>query len=313
MAPAISSTVPQSPTIKQLCLPTFQSPIGKFSSNSIQLLFSVIVREYPRADQTLGEPLNNSHTPAEAITDDSVIAVFSDIHSNLEALKAVIEDMDACGIEQRYCLGDIVGYGANPSQCLELVRSMRCSIIQGNHDAAAGTDISLEMMSPGARFGIEFTRKKLSAPQRRFLRGLPVTIVAGDHQFVHASLDEPADWNYVINQWEAQLHFSFQERSVCFCGHTHVPAIWHQSAKGKIRVAKGTGSLRLPRGGKALINVGSVGQPRDGAAEACYVLFDCKSRRVEFRRVPYDNETTCRKILRAKLPPENAERLRAQR
>ena len=236
-------------------------------------------------------------------------AVFGDIHSNLEALEAVFADMDAIGIRDRVCLGDIVGYAANPSQCLELVQSTGCQVLKGNHDAWVADNSALDELRDVARSGIEFSRGKLTPEQRGYLAALPLVISDDKRQNVHASLDAPSEWPYVAEERDARDHFRSQARPICFCGHTHVPRVWHQDADGDIRSWRGEGRIELPSGGKSLINAGSVGQPRDLCPDACYVVFDAGWRWVEFRRVPYDVGKTKRKIMRAKLPRFTAQRL----
>jgi diadenosine tetraphosphatase ApaH/serine/threonine PP2A family protein phosphatase len=240
---------------------------------------------------------------------DSIFAVFADIHANLEALQAVLADMDAQAISQRVCLGDLVGYAANPAQCLELIRGLRCPVVQGNHDAAAAGDAALDDMRDVAQSGIEFARLKLSAEQRAYLAGLPLTSSSERCQFVHASLNAPDQWRYVMRESEAREHFKVQTKPLCFCGHTHVPIVWHLSNTGNIKSWRGQGRIELPPGGKILVNVGSVGQPRDLCPSACYAICDPDARWVEFRRVDYDIHKASRKILRAKLPHFAAQRL----
>ena len=240
---------------------------------------------------------------------ESRFAVFSDIHANLEALQAVLADMDAQGITRRVCLGDIVGYAANPRQCLQLVRSLGCKIVKGNHDAAAAGDDALDDMRDVAQSGIEFARRKLSPEQRAYLAALPLTIADGNCEFVHASRSEPAAWNYITTEREALDHFAAQTRPLAFCGHTHVPMALHLGNTGNLRAWGGRGRLELPGGGKTLINVGSVGQPRDLIPSACYVICDPDAGWVEFRRIDYDIKKAKRKIYRAKLPRFIGQRL----
>ena len=233
------------------------------------------------------------------------LALFSDVHSNLEALQAVLADME--GIPRRFCLGDTVGYAANPSQCLEIVRGLECPVLMGNHDQAAAANIPLEGMNAPAQAGIEFSRRKLTPLQRSWLASLPLALEEEGCQFVHGSLFEP--WEYVIDPEDAWLHFSEQTAPVCFCGHTHRPMVWHLDDAGRLSFEWGTGRIQLPPGGRTLVNVGSVGQPRDRNPDACYVIYDPHARQVEFRRIPYDIAKTQGKILRAKLPGFTALRL----
>jgi diadenosine tetraphosphatase ApaH/serine/threonine PP2A family protein phosphatase len=239
----------------------------------------------------------------------SAVAVFGDIHSNLEALEAVLADMDALGIQHRVCLGDIVGYAANPAKCLELVRSLGCPVLKGNHDALAAGDDAPSDMRDLAKVGIEFTRQKLTGEQREYLRDLPLAIANGDCEFVHASLNRPEDWTYLVKGEALRAHFETQTKRICFGGHTHMPCTWHWSPSGELSALGGRGQIELPGDGKILINVGSVGQPRDLCRDACYAIYDANSNTIEFRRIRYAVAKTRRKIMRAKLPAFSAQRL----
>jgi diadenosine tetraphosphatase ApaH/serine/threonine PP2A family protein phosphatase len=240
---------------------------------------------------------------------NSRLAVFSDIHSNLEALEAVLADMDTLGIRRRVCLGDIVGYAANPGKCLKLVHSFGCPVLKGNHDALAASDDAMHDLRDVAEIGIKFARQKLTAEECEYLAGLPLTTVDGDCEFVHASLNRPEDWTYLVHREELREHFKAQTRRICFAGHTHVPCVWHLSPSGELRSLGKQGRIELPTDAKILINVGSVGQPRDLCPDACYAIYDPSSNTVEFRRVAYEVSQTRRKIMRAKLPAFCAQRL----
>jgi diadenosine tetraphosphatase ApaH/serine/threonine PP2A family protein phosphatase len=240
---------------------------------------------------------------------ESALAVFGDIHSNLEALEAVRADMEALGIQRRVCLGDIVGYAANPGKCLKLVRSLGCPVLKGNHDALVATDDALVDMRDLAIAGIELSRRKLTAEQREYLRDLPLTAADGDCQFVHASLNRPEEWIYLVDKESLQMHFGMQTTRISFAGHTHVPVVWHRSSNGELTSLGKRGRIDLPKDGKILINAGSVGQPRDLCRDACYAVYDAQYNSVEFRRIAYDVQKTKRKILRAKLPAFAAQRL----
>jgi diadenosine tetraphosphatase ApaH/serine/threonine PP2A family protein phosphatase len=240
---------------------------------------------------------------------DSILAVFADVHANQEAFRAVLADMDELEISRRFCLGDIVGYAANPAQCLTLVRSLGCPVVKGNHDEATATELALDEMRDVARSGIEFARRKLTMEQSAYLAELPLTFADESCQFVHASLNEPGDWRYVLREPEARGHFDAQDRPLCFCGHTHMPMVWHLHRSGEVEARRGVGRICWSAGGKTLINVGSVGQPRDLNPAACYAICDPESRWVEFRRVEYEIQKTKRKIRRANLPRFAAQRL----
>jgi len=237
------------------------------------------------------------------------MAVFSDVHSNLEALKAVLADMDALRIRHRVCLGDIVGYGADPAGCVEKIRTLNCPVLQGNHDAAAAEEADFEEMNTSALAGIALSRKSLAPEQREWLAQLPLTLVEDGCEFVHGSLDAPEEWWYVLSPEDAAIHFESQTQPICFCGHTHDPMVWQSNGPHQLSIRHGEGRIKLPPTGKILINVGSVGQPRDHNPNACYAIFHPVARWVQFRRVPYDLAKTQLKIGRAGLPPYSAERL----
>lgn len=241
--------------------------------------------------------------------DSPAIAVFSDVHSNLEALEAVLADMDTLKIQHRVCLGDIVGYGPNPSECLEKIRVLGCPVLKGNHDAAAAVEDDFEEMNSTAIAGIELSRETLSADQRQWLGQLPLTLAADGCQFVHGSLDAPEEWWYVLSPEDAAVHFEAQTQPICFCGHTHDPMVWHSRGQRHLSIRHGEGRIPVSQEGKTLINVGSVGQPRDRNPDACYAIYHPVEHWVQFRRIPYDVGKTKRKIGRAGLPQYSAERL----
>jgi predicted phosphodiesterase len=229
-------------------------------------------------------------------------AVFSDIHSNLEALEAVLEDMDSRGALPHVCLGDLVGYGPNPKECLQRVRGLGCEILKGNHDEAILKPARVRHMNEVARHGLEFSISKLSQEQSEYLGQLPLVFTEERATYVHSSLDQPARWNYVNEEIDVRSHFENQRTRVTFCGHTHTPMVYClEDPEADIEVLEGEGRIHLPSDRKILINVGSVGQPRDMCPDACYVVCDPKIRWVEFRRVPYDISKTRRKVARANL------------
>jgi diadenosine tetraphosphatase ApaH/serine/threonine PP2A family protein phosphatase len=237
-----------------------------------------------------------------------VIAVISDIHGNLEALEAVLADAGNEGATDIICLGDIVGYGADPNRCVELVRERAAATVLGNHDAAALDLEEAEEFNPLARDAILWTRRTLSPASAKMLRSLPLVHVREGARFVHASPEAPESWPYVLNAADAQFALGACMESVCFIGHTHVPT-WMILENGLLIDMIVAEQLELREGGRALINVGSVGQPRDGDWRASYVLFDPAQQRVIARRVEYALEAATEKILAAGLPGELAHRL----
>lgn len=226
-------------------------------------------------------------------------AIISDIHGNLEALEAVMASITSEGADRIICLGDIVGYGADPGPCIDRVRTACAVTVLGNHDAAAVEISMAERFSSHAAAAILWTRSILSADHLQYLRGLPLIHVEPDRMYAHASPLEPALWNYVADSIDAREALTTVERGVCFIGHTHTPALF--------RERKTTGPLRREQ--RAIINVGSVGQPRDGIPEASYGIFDDEAWVYQNLRIPYDIATAAKKIRESGLPSRLADRL----
>jgi len=234
------------------------------------------------------------------------VALFGDIHANLEAFETVLADAEAEGCDSYVCLGDVVGYNANPAECLEKVRAMGCPVVKGNHDEDAGGDHSLEMMNPVAAQALTWTRDQLTAEQREFLARMRMVRQVEDFTIVHSTLDQPNVWNYVTNKFDAMSNFSYQFTQVCFHGHTHVPRVFTRGAR--VQEVKPE-SIAIEDGMKYFINAGSVGQPRDGDWRASYCIYDMEKKVIYFRRLEYDIKTTQQKILDAGLPEALANRL----
>ncbi|HPA19933.1 MAG TPA: metallophosphoesterase family protein [Verrucomicrobiae bacterium] len=236
--------------------------------------------------------------------------IFGDIHGNLEALEVVLNDMQDQGVTHPVCIGDVVGYGANPVECLELVRQLNCPLVKGNHDEEASTESDLRDFNPAAAEAIRWTRKQLSTEQRGFLKQIRYSRPVADFTIVHASLDSPEKWGYVFNKLEAAASFTYQVSQLCFFGHTHVPHVFirdtdlHGGFYSKIKI-------QTKR--KYFINVGSVGQPRDGDWRCSYAIYDTQKGLIELRRMEYDVVKAQKKIVAAGLPRRLAERLAAGR
>ncbi len=234
------------------------------------------------------------------------IALFGDIHANLEALNTCLADAEAQGCNSYVCLGDVVGYNADPVACLQKVQSMDCPVVKGNHDEDCGGDHSLEMMNPVAAEALEWTRKQLDAEQREWLARLRMVRQVGDFTVVHSTLDQPNVWNYVTNKFDAMSNFSYQFTQVCFHGHTHVPRVFVRGSRVQEVQPE---SVAIEPGMKYFINAGSVGQPRDGDWRASYCIYDTENNLVVFRRLEYDIKITQEKILDAGLPKVLADRI----
>jgi len=234
------------------------------------------------------------------------IAIFADIHANLEALNAVLADAQQQAVTDYVCLGDIVGYNADPAACLEKVRELGCPTVKGNHDEDAAGSHSLDNMNPVAAAALEWTRSQLSDEQRQWLARLRMVRQVSEFTAVHSTLDQPTNWNYVTNRFDAMANFSYQFTPLCFHGHTHVPRVYVKTDRVQEVPAD---SITIEKGAKYFINVGSVGQPRDGDWRASYAIYDVPSQLVVFRRVEYDIVTAQQKILAAGLPKMLAERI----
>ncbi len=239
------------------------------------------------------------------------IAIFSDVHGNLEGIEAVLADAGRQGAGRFVCLGDIIGYGANPNECVELVRSLDGVVcLKGNHDAA--------VIDPGERVffhevaleGIQFSAQQLRPENLEFLRALPYEF-RGDDRFmaVHASPFRPERWEYVLDQLGAERAFeAMLPYRAAFIGHSHAPVVFSDDGNARRYPPDRDFMLDLDDF-RYVMNVGSVGQPRDGNPDASYVVFDDEAESVRLIRVRYDREKAAEKILKAGLPPILAERL----
>jgi diadenosine tetraphosphatase ApaH/serine/threonine PP2A family protein phosphatase len=230
-----------------------------------------------------------------------VIALISDIHSNLEALQAVLRDIETQNVEKVYCLGDVIGYGPNPRECIDLVLALPI-VLLGNHDQGAMFDP--EGFNPGAERAIFWTRAQLESPTEKsearekrweFLAERPRIHREDNTLYVHGSARNPIN-EYVFpedvyNPRKMERIFAYIDK-YCFQGHTHVPGVFTESLQ--FYSPEEIDGIYSLDGRKTMVNVGSVGQPRDGDWRACYVLYDGKT--VKFRRVDYDIDATIQKI-----------------
>lgn len=236
-----------------------------------------------------------------------LLALLSDIHANREALEAVISTGRARGVEAWICLGDIVGYGAEPQACLNKVRELTDEAVLGNHDAAAIGQMNLAYFNPYARQAIEWTVEQLDESARQYLASLPLVIERDEALCVHAEPSQPAKWGYVHNLPAAQKALAAIEQRFCFVGHSHCPFLCAEREKSVELLSSGLHPIR-PQS-RYLANIGSVGQPRDGDARACFAIWDQVAKTLELVRCSYDVATTQHKIITAGLPPMLAERL----
>lgn len=239
-------------------------------------------------------------------------AVLTDIHSNREAFEAVLADVAGHGIDRIALLGDIVGYGADPEWCCDRAAALVAEgalCVRGNHDnAAAG---AVEAMSPLAKRALDWTSGRLSAGQKAFLAGLAMTAEAEGVLFVHASASQPEAWSYVTSDTKAAPSFRACGARVILCGHVHVPLLASCDIGGVVREQAFKPGLPIPllASRRWLAVVGSVGQPRDGVAQAAWALVDTGKQELTFRRTAYDVAEAARKVRKAGLPEELAVRL----
>ena len=234
-------------------------------------------------------------------------AILSDIHGNLEALQEVLSKCRELDIDQYISLGDVVGYNACPRECMKIVRDLGCPVVMGNHDHYVSSCRDLADFNPHAAAVIEWTREQLGADELEYLSTLPFTVTTAGISLVHATMDGPQDFGYVFDHLQAEAHFSHQVTPLCFHGHTHCPMIYEKQIGAVYRID--AQDFKLPIGRKYFINVGSVGQPRDGDPRAAYVVYDQATRLVKFRRLEYDVQSAQERIRRAGLPERLAERL----
>lgn len=242
-------------------------------------------------------------------------AIISDVHGNLEALQAVLDDLAKWRIEKLICLGDLVGYYANPNECVEVLRKKKAQCLRGNHDRAASGLADLSAFNVGARRALEWTKSVLKAEYCSWLRALPdEMVIDGGFLVCHGAPGDPDA--YILTEKEAArvlatVCMMYSGVRVCFYGHTHIPALF---ATGEAVVEKNAaGELVLGPEGLYLINPGSVGQPRDGTVGASYIVYDSRERTVEWRQVEYDIRATQKKVYEAGLPSWLAERLQVGR
>jgi predicted phosphodiesterase len=233
-------------------------------------------------------------------------AVIADIHANLEAFEVVLNDAKEQKCTHYCCVGDVVGYNANPKECLEIVRTMGMPVVKGNHDEYCSSEEDLEGFNPHAAEAVNWTRKQLNLDDRKWLRELKYIRLVASFTMVHATLDGPQRWGYVFDRLAAAASFTYQNTSVCFFGHTHVPLAFVRDSV----VRGGTYSkFRVEQGKKYFVNVGAVGQPRDGNPKCGYVVYDLDDQSIELRRLDYDIPKAQKKIMEAGLPQRLADRL----
>lgn len=236
-------------------------------------------------------------------------AVLSDIHGNLEALRAVLADA-AQHADDILCLGDVVGYGADPGPCVDLVGARARAVVAGNHERAVTGRLDLTWFNRYARAAAEWTREQVDSDCAAYLDALPLAAEVEDATLVHASPHHPEEWEYLLTSEDGLAAFEAFATRLCFVGHSHVPAMWSLGSSGP-DYERGDVDVTLDAGRRYIVNVGSVGQPRDRDPRAAYALWDVEARHVHVRRVAYDVTAARAKIEAAGLPRFLADRLAA--
>jgi predicted phosphodiesterase len=238
-----------------------------------------------------------------------IYGIISDIHGNLEALLATLESLKSYKkkIDKIICLGDILGYGADPGECIRITREISDVILAGNHDFAVCGETSIENFNEYARAAVLWSRDALNESEINFLKELPLLYGEKNEDFVHSSLHRPESWRYLSGTPDTYIDFQIMEKNVLFVGHTHVPVIFENEG-GEVKRLN-TSELPLNPKNKYIINPGSVGQPRDRDPRASFSIFDSEKKSVETIRVEYDIKEAQRKILDAGLPEVLANRL----
>jgi predicted phosphodiesterase len=242
----------------------------------------------------------------------SRFGLLADVHANLQALEAVLRFLDSQGIEEIWCLGDVVGYGGDPAACVEIVRERCAGTVRGNHDAATVQPALREAFNPHARAAIERQARLLDEETLRWLSELPPLIELDEVMLLHGSVVDPDGFPYVLGMWDAVRELEALPGRWGFYGHTHVPAVWHMDLESRVEevsLSESASGLPLDGPGRYLINPGAVGQPRDGDARAACAIFDRGSALFHLARLDYDVAAAQAAIHRAGMPPIEAERL----
>ncbi len=237
-------------------------------------------------------------------------AIIADIHSNLAAFAAVLDDIARRGgVEELWCLGDVVGYGPDPHQCIELLRQHNHICVAGNHDWAAIGKIDTSYFNPAAAAACHWTAQQLSLADVHFLESLPLILEQGDFTLAHGSPREPI-WEYLLSTAIALENFSCFPSPFCLVGHSHVPLVFEYDETGACSLSEFADNAALALAeSRLIINPGGIGQPRDGDPRASYAIYDSEARSVTHYRVPYDIAATQSRMMEHELPPSLVRRL----
>lgn len=240
-------------------------------------------------------------------------AVIADIHANLAAFAAVLGEIEHMGgVDEIWCLGDVVGYGPEPHRCIELLRRYKHVCVAGNHDRAVIGKLNTSYFNPDAAIACQWTMTQLNREDFEYLESLPLTVEKGDFLLVHGSPMDPL-LEYVMSTGIAERNFNFFQTKFCLAGHTHVPAIFKEAEDSCVFVPFSPGIGLVLGKDRKIINPGGVGQPRDGNASASYAIYESESRIIKLYRIPYDIESTQDAMMKAGLPIHLVTRLKSGR
>jgi predicted phosphodiesterase len=229
-------------------------------------------------------------------------AFISDIHANLEALEAVLTDINKKGADEIICLGDVVGYGANPNECTETVAKCCKSVLLGNHDAVATDLLTTQHFNVHAKIAIEWTTQALTSENRSFLAALPISKTTDLLTMAHSTPYEPGMWYYITSLEEAAFNFQFFGTKICLVGHTHIPMIIVLDGEEIYVHPEKQVSYTEREDRRLLINIGSVGQPRDRNPDSSYGILDTEEKVFALHRIPYDISKAQAKMKKIKMP-----------
>jgi diadenosine tetraphosphatase ApaH/serine/threonine PP2A family protein phosphatase len=235
--------------------------------------------------------------------------IFSDVHSNLESLQSFCSVTESILHDKKVCLGDIVGYNADPNPVVEWIRDKTDFALAGNHDYSVLNKTDASYLNPAAYQASLWTRRNLTNSNKDFLNALPIEKEEDGIYWVHSSPFEPKKWHYVLTKKNAEKNFNYFDQAICFVGHSHLPGIFEKNKNNKV-YSHDTTKEELDPESRYIINVGSLGQPRDGNPDPVFVFYDSVSHIVKFFRFSYDLFITQQKIIACGLPYTLADRLR---
>ena len=234
--------------------------------------------------------------------------IFSDVHANLEALEAVLDAYKKEAIDEFICGGDIVGYGANPRECITKVKAVAKVTVAGNHDWASVDLFPTTYFNPLAAQAVSWTKQNLDTADEKYLKCLHLIFKNADLTLVHGTLQETEDFNYMMDGYAASRTFELLKTDICFVGHSHLPGFFIQDKDKRISYQE-KDTLEIEKGKRYIVNVGSIGQPRDNNPDAAYCIYDMDKKKMQIKRIKYDTETARKKIISAGLPKPLGDRL----